>query len=455
MLRECFGVRETGVREAGIPETGGPTAGRTALRSSSAVTRSVTPFFVGVLLIAATVSWRNSVYYAGGLDSVVIAKAVLVMLALLLAWSARQRCAHPLPVGTRTMWLLVAYCAVSTFGAWSAGEVVPTFVLAFRVVLIATVLFLLVRTFVAEVLMSQLLVAMAVVGVLAAVTGIPNYQSRGRLWGGMPPVFPNELAFLCALPALGVMWLVLMGRGRTRHILVLAVLVGIVWLTGSRTGLFAMLAAMFVMTLQSRRLRPTMACALVFVFCAFTYLATATGVVSGFFIRDGGESVTSLNSRTIAWSAAFSFADTEWVRWMGAGLARKLIPVEGQYWDQQLLDSSWISALVQTGLVGALILLVWALLTGWASARMPRSDRTLYSALVVFLLVRSMLESGLLDSTPAFITFFLVSLLVHRPSVPTPVQAPISRRVAGARGHGTQSTPRWESSPVPSSASGS
>jgi len=350
-------------------------------------------------------------------------------------------------MGTGAVWLLLAYVVVSTFGAWTTGDLMASAVLGFRVLMHAATVMLLVKSFAPAHLVRAWLVAMMTIGLFGAATGLPSLLQGRRLGGGLPPLNPNEVALLCAVPAIGVAWLMLTDRGRGVHGAVMVGLLAVIWASGSRTALFALLVALFVMVLQSRRLRPGIACTLVFVFFGFVYAATATSVLTGYFARGGEENVTTLSSRTIAWSAAFSFPDTPWVRWMGAGLARKQIPVEGQYWDQQLLDSSWISALVQAGLLGALILLVWILFTGWATFRVPAPSRMLYVGLMVFLLVRSVLESGLLDSTPAFITFFLVSLLVDRRS---------GREDATAiRDRERRSTRRWESNPVPSSASGS
>jgi len=372
------------------------------------------PLSVCLLLVGATVTWRAKVYYEGGVDTVVVLKALLTVLALAVAWQAYRRCREPRPLGARTMWFLAAFLAVSTFGAWSTGEVEASAVLSVRALLLALTVVLLIRAFPSDVVLKSLLTATGTFGVLAAITGFGSYASGERLQGTMPPLNPNEIAVLCALPAVGLGWLALTHRSQGIHGALMAGLLAVIWATGSRTVLFALLVALFVMALQSRRLGPVIACTLVFVFFAFVYVATATSVLTGYFARGGDENVATLNSRTIAWSAALSFPETEWVRWMGAGLATKLVPVQGQYWDQQLLDSSWISALVQAGLIGALILLLWALCTCWASLRVPAPTRMLYSALVVFLLIRSVLESGLVDSTPSFVTFFLVSMLADR-----------------------------------------
>lgn len=79
-----------------------------------------------------------------------------------------------------------------------------------------------------------------------------------------------------------------------------------------------------------------------------------------------------------------------------------------------MLDSSWASLLAQTGLIGtALIaaLIVWCV----ASALISSRRRWLVAPLLTLVIIRSVTESGLVDSATAFILFFTVaSLLTHR-----------------------------------------
>jgi hypothetical protein len=91
----------------------------------------------------------------------------------------------------------------------------------------------------------------------------------------------------------------------------------------------------------------------------------------------------------------------------------KIIPVKGQYWDEQPLDSSWMSLLVQVGLVGLLVAGVWALWAVRGALLAPRAHRALFLGLLVFLLGRSVLESGLFDATPDFLAFLAASLLAE------------------------------------------
>lgn len=141
------------------------------------------------------------------------------------------------------------------------------------------------------------------------------------------------------------------------------------------------------------------------------YLLLATNTVSALFSRGRDQNVTTLSSRTIAWDAALQFDLSWWQQWFGGGLAMKRIPVVGQYWKVQVLDSSWISALVQGGLIGLALTVLWILTIVVASLRCDRLWRSLWLGLVAFLVSRSFLESGLFDSTTAFLLLMLVSIM--------------------------------------------
>jgi hypothetical protein len=110
------------------------------------VTSRSTTYWVCVLLVLATVSWRPDTFYSGGLDAVVIAKALLSILALTMAWNTRLACSEPQPVRISAVWFLLAYVAIATFGAWSTSDVVPSAVLGVRVLIIALAVLLLARS---------------------------------------------------------------------------------------------------------------------------------------------------------------------------------------------------------------------------------------------------------------------------------------------------------------------
>jgi len=367
-------------------------------------------YWVCLLLVVATVSWRPNTLYAGGVDSVMLAKAVLSVLALAMAWHARLSCHRPQPIRTAAIWFMITYVALSSFGAWSTGEVGPSAVLAIRLLLTALTVILLTRTVEWNHLLKAWLSAILTVAAVAAITGLPSVAD-GRLAGGVPALHPNEMAVLWSLPAVALTWLLFQGRAHSAHVLLLATSIGIVWLTGSRTSLMAIIVAIGSMAIQARRLtQPVLFGALV-VLCASVYLALTTNILNAYFLRGGAESVTTLNSRTIAWSVAFSFSDSDWVRWMGAGLATKELSVLGQYWESQVIDSSWIAALIQAGRVGVIVLATWILVTLLRSVSEPSTRRMAFTGFLAFLLVQTFLQSGLVDSAPSFITFLIISLI--------------------------------------------
>ncbi|MGB3827973.1 MAG: O-antigen ligase family protein [Ornithinimicrobium sp.] len=367
-----------------------------------------------LMLVLSTVTWRSASIYGGGLDVIVAAKAALALLALALAWAVRINTSAPRPMGTTFVWLLIAYVTVSSFGAWTADELAVSGVLSVRLLLVAAGVILLVKTFPAEQLMRDLMASMTVVALVAAVTGVPSYLADGRLSGGVPGMHSNELSLLCALTAIGGIYLVLTNQARPRHILILGALLIALVGTGSRTALLTVVLAALVMLPQTRKLNPFVSIVLLACIPVTLFVMLGTGAFESFFTREGEGDVSTLNSRSIVWSAALDYPPTEWVRWLGNGLATKELPVQGQYWDTQVLDSSWVSALVQAGWVGVLILLGWVTTAAAMTFRMARGPRMLTQALLVALISRSVVESGLMDSSPAFLTFALIAFIADR-----------------------------------------
>jgi hypothetical protein len=168
------------------------------------------------------------------------------------------------------------------------------------------------------------------------------------------------------------------------------------------------------MVIQARRFSVAGFVAMVAAIPAMAFAALATSAVTNLLLRGGDQNVTTLASRTIAWQAALTMEASTWQRWFGGGLPMKHIPVSGQFWQTQLLDSSWISALVQTGLIGLTLTAVWMLAALGSAFRTPRPWRPLWVGLVAFVGLRSLLESGLFDASTSFIVFAMVSLMSER-----------------------------------------
>jgi hypothetical protein len=372
-----------------------------------------------LLLVGASVSWRQKVYFDGDLDPVVIAKGLLTVIALMMCLWVRLNCARPNPVGRRTVTLVAALVAVATLGGVFSGDGMSSAIVAVRVAMVGIAAYLLVRSFQVDVLLRALFTSMAAVGMLAVLTGAVKVAAGGgRLEGGIPPLAANEIALLCGVPALALAWRYLSHRGRSRDLVVVLVLLGAVVASESRTGLAALVVAGVVMLAQARRIPPLAIGLLAAAVVGALYVAIATNVVAGYFGRSDEGSVGTLNSRTIAWSAAMDLHQGPAAWLLGGGLAMKKIPVSGQYWKTQGLDSSWVSAWVQGGAIALglfAVIVVGALVSSW---RTPKPYRMLITGVLVFQFLRSFLESGLMDATPSFLLFMTMAMLAEAGSRP-------------------------------------
>ncbi len=366
-------------------------------------------YAVWALLVAATIPWRSRVYYEGGADPVVLAKGLLSVTALLLAWGLAARARDRLGVPASPILLVFAYLGVSLVGAHNDGMLGPAAVLAVRVAIVAVTVSLLLSRYSPADAAASLVHVLGVLVAAAALSGLPAMTS-GRLAGAVPPMNPNELALMAGVCFLWCLGKMLTGTELARDLVVAAGCLAVVFLTGSRTGLVALCVAALAMALRATALTRRS-------FALVTAMAPVVAVVVGgsdalssLFSRGGEREIGTLTNRTIAWDAALTWSRGTWDTWFGAGLTQKRIEVPGQWWTVQLLDSSWISAFVQTGLLGLTLVVALAASTVARSLRLPRSAGPFWLGAVVFLCLRGFLESGLFDSTTAFLVLFLTAL---------------------------------------------
>ncbi|WP_348788993.1 O-antigen ligase family protein [Leifsonia sp. NPDC080035] len=374
-----------------------------------------TLYVVWLLLLASIVPWRRDVYFEGGLDPVVVAKAVIGVAALLVAASVASRRPRSHRIGLVSVGFLVLFASVAMIGSLASGNGLAAGISTIRLgIVAATIAFVVVSTD-AERVLRTLLTSMACVGLLATVSGLGSLASGSRLSGTFPPLNPNDIALLCAAPAIGLMHELFIGDARWRRALPLfALLAGIVFVTQSRTGLLAMLAGCLVVLLHARRLAPRAMVGLLVMAPLSLVAVTTTGIVDSLVQRGDptGQNLLTLSARTIAWSAVLSTPDNTWARWVGSGMAVRQVQVAGQYWDNQVLDSSWISALAQAGVIGVVIMAAWALCALVWSVQ-TRGLRSITTPLLVFVFIRSFLENGLVDTNVMFVLFFTVVLLLE------------------------------------------
>lgn len=365
---------------------------------------------VWLVVLVSCVAWRRGVYYSGGLDAVVLAKAALGVLGLVLAATAPRTGptwarlhAGPVP------WV-AAYLGVSVAGALLHGTGFATAVLAARVVLITVTVVLLVRAYPWTELIGSLMTAMLVVAGVGSVTGLDSLAESGRLYGGIPPLNANEISLLVGVPLVCLAWRCVNRGGTWWDAAAIPPLLAVVWLTGTRTGLVALLLAFALLVVMTARIPPAAVVVGALSVPALLFVAFLTPLLSSYLTRGDAAATLTLNSRTVAWEAAVHYADDGSSKLLGSGLAVKEVPVSALYRSEQILDSTWVSAVVQAGVVGTAVLALMVVVTLARALRLDPPLRSLAVAVLALLVVRSVLESGLFDASPAYVAFLCFAL---------------------------------------------
>ncbi|MFC7861119.1 O-antigen ligase family protein [Arthrobacter koreensis] len=380
------------------------------------------PYAIWLLLLGSTVAWRKGFYYDGGADGVVLAKAACQALACVLAFALAARAPQRRKIPGRPFLLLFLFVSVSLLGAVAVGDIGASVVLAARLLLVAATVGFLLAASPTPSALKPLLVAMAIVGLVSAATGLPGLLAGQRLSGVIPPLRPNAIAMLCGVPAIALAHSILRGKGTFARVTFLGILLGSVLATESRTALLGLALAVALIVLALRRMRRVVAVGLLGLGTVMLPALLYTPALMNMVMRPGSASLLTLNSRTLAWETVLDTPARTWERWVGGGLSIKTVAVEGQYWDSQVLDSSWISALAQAGVLGTLVLAVWAL--SLLSRSLRRAPDSFLPAMLVFLLLRSFLENGLTEVSTSFLLFFAMSLVVWEPRAEAADTAP-------------------------------
>ena len=367
------------------------------------------------LLVVSLLSWRAAVYYTGGLDPVVLAKSLLSVVAFVLAFALWQSAERRSQIGIRTVSVVSAFLSATILGGWAAGVLLSSVVTATRLAIVGATVVLLVQSVPMRMLVRTLSVSLVLTAVAVSGTGVPAALTGVRLHGMLLPLNPNQLAMMFGVPLLLLAWEAMGGSLAPWRIASILGLTGLIWLTGSRTGLAAALLAVAIVILLSERVPAAGFVGVVLAIPVVFYISASTGLVAHFVERGGGTSTLSnLSSRTIAWHAAFSSHKDFWQLLFGQGLSAKTVAVTGTYWDTQVLDSSWVSAYVQGGWVGMTLLGLWVVLTGWGVLRIARPARAFWVALFVYCMLWGITASGLLDSYVLFILMATTSLAGER-----------------------------------------
>ena len=196
------------VTEVSIPGNHDADAIRVHAQQSVDRTVNVCAFATLALLLYSVLPWRSKQYFSDQFDSVVLAKTALMLLALAGAvWIrsyAKRHGRQPNDVPAFAFLVVLVYLCASTLGSLLFGNFSASGKLSMRAAVIALVVLLLfeaVRPIALIDLFARLLTAATI---LAAVTG--GFSATGRLTGVIPPLHPNEIAFLAAIPMVYYIW---------------------------------------------------------------------------------------------------------------------------------------------------------------------------------------------------------------------------------------------------------
>lgn len=360
-------------------------------------------FVVCFLTISAQVPWRADVFYDGGADPVVLAKGVLTLTGLGIGIAIVRSRGHRFDVPASPFLWVFGFLACSVLGAAADGRLVPTVVLAVRVLLVLLIIGVLMSTYRPQDVLHAVIVVFGVLVVVATLTTLVLGRT-GRLRGGLPPLHANELASLAVMCLVWVVARLLRGEDGPASALFVVACITIIVLTQSRTSLAAGAAALIVLVLFATRVRVAVAAAVATVPALLLGLLVLTPVTNLLVTRgEDAARLTTFADRLYAWTAALAPGQALWHEWFGGGLSQKTVQVTGQPWTEQVLDSSWVSALVQAGWLGLAIGICWVVSILLGLLRAPRDWRGVMVALTVFLVLRGFLESGLFDATTSFI----------------------------------------------------
>jgi long-chain acyl-CoA synthetase len=378
-------------------------------------TRGYCVFAAVLLLSVGVLPWRQEKYFGGQLDWVVLGKIGLLMAAVLaVLWAKRNVSRSGRSIDTvmaPALLLVTLYCGSSAAGAFLFGSLLSSVELSVRVLVVGFVVLTLIELVGPMIVISTLSRVLAALAIWVAVTGtLSSELFPGRLEGTFPPIHPNDIAFEAAVPLIYFVWRTVNVDTSFVRLLTLIPLGVIIFLTQSRTT--EAITALVVLSLIIRGTRherfrlSVTAGAVVCVVFAVNF----TNAIQHFGSRGGTSEIGSFGDRIIAWNTVLNMTRPPMQTLFGQGLAKKFVPIAGHYWHKQLLDSSWFSAFIQAGVIGLAIVAALVIYAATQALRNARPASDLWLALVVFVGVRSIFESGLLDTATSFIVFMMVSM---------------------------------------------
>lgn len=237
------------------------------------------------------------------------------------------------------------------------------------------------------------------------------FKFDGRLAGVIWPIWPTHVAHYAAilLGTSAVLWLSRVITGR-HALIAITVSGGALFMTHTRTAIAATVvglvvagASLFLGHARSRRVSVLAAAAALVMAIAFASPLTA------WLMRGQSEQeALQLTGRTEVWSQVFDTQRPAIDDLFGSGMS-------DQSFNGLAIDSSWVSAYQDQGWFGIVVQGAVLLLLLFMAATRPRGPRRAVALfLIVYCIVASITETGLLTPSPYLLELTLAAALLAR-----------------------------------------
>ena len=252
----------------------------------------------------------------------------------------------------------------------------------------------------------------ALISVLVGMVVAPGlaFSNGGRLTGAIWSVYPTQVAQYGAVTAgmLAVLW---MGRKVSGRAALVGATVAIaeVLLSHTRTALVGLVAGLIVagLSLSNARVRRFFTTAAVIM--AVAVVVAASAIASWLARGEGTAGLLTLTGRTNFWSAVLNTPRTPFQEIFGFGISNASV-------NGLPIDSNWLSAYMQEGILGVVICAL-ILLVLFAAILFKASGlaRALALFLVTYVLIASFTEDAFSD-----VSTYLLHLTVAASLIPLP-----------------------------------
>lgn len=232
----------------------------------------------------------------------------------------------------------------------------------------------------------------------------------GRLRGTFWPVYPTQLAQYGAVAA-GMIVVLWMGRKASGRATLAGVTLGIaeLLLSHTRTALVGLVAGLIVAGISLSNARVRRFFTTTAAIAAVGVVIAASAVASWLTRGEGVEGLRTLTGRTNFWEAVLNTPRTPFQEIFGFGISNASV-------NGLPIDSNWLSAYMEEGILGVLICAL-VLLALFAAILLKTSGlaRALALFLVTYVLVASFTEDAFSD-----VTTYVLHLTVAASLIPLP-----------------------------------